>query len=582
MKVIPVRIDLMDKKSKKIRSLKYYVVRLWLLVTGILFVLFTLFSLIIAASMKNEILNSSRVFADHYAGNLNRDIQQMADTVDEMYVNNIFFRRLIIYALDDYDWVDNTWHIQSSLQEKSSAMSFLGGLFFYDTQKDSMRSAYSRENSDNFLNDRLIEWIRMHNTDSQDSGYLVQNDDVWLVSYKTIRGKTLGYLINLSDYVRSNELEDVYYIDRNGQTVCRVGSLFVSPEALEQVIVKDGQLTRGNLLLSAADVPAARLHLIIVMKSQLFLSLLSRPDFLFLVILLPVLTLIALLFFYRFHKQALLMPTEHILYKINEMKADLEDEKLTVSEKRAEAIMEYREINNRIDTMLQEINDLTEARHREELNARSALLQYYQLQIDPHFYLNCLNSISSLVQNETPEIANDMIMSLSAHFRYVFQSHRSLVSLSEELQELRNYCSIYNIKGGVPILLTIDAPDDVMDIRIPILTIQTFVENSIKHVTKKGKVLSVKVSANLDETQSSLMIRITDNGPGYSDDILETLNQPTAEFNFDSQHVGIQNLKYRCRLMYDGREHFRFYNVPQGGAATEITLPENTYEYSDH
>ena len=572
----------MSNKPAKTRSLKNYILRLWLLVTGILFILFTLFSVIFIGSMRKELLNSGQVFADHYAGNLSSDVQQMADTVDEMYVNNIFFQRLITYKLDDFDWVDNTWHIQSSLQEKSSALDFLGGLFFYDSEKDSMRSSYSQENTDNSLNDHLIEWIRTHIVNNQDTGFFMQNGEVWLISYRGTRGKFLGYLINLSDYVRSDDLEGVFYLDRNGETVCQSGTLSVSADVLQEVVRNGGQLTRGSLLLSAADIPSARLHLIIVMKSQLLRSLFSRPDFLVLLILLPILTLLELIVFYRFHKQALLMPTEHILYKINEMKADQEDEKLIESEKRADAITEYHEINNRIDTMLQEMSELTEARHREELNARSALLQYYQLQIDPHFYLNCLNSISSLVQNETPEIANDMILALSSHFRYVFQSHRSLVSLSDELQELRNYCSIYNIKGGVPILLTIDAPDEVMDIRIPILTIQTFVENSIKHVTKKGKVLSVRVSTGLDDSKENLIIRITDNGPGYSINILEKLNQPTAEFNFDAQHVGILNLKYRCRLMYDGKEQFRFYNAPQGGAATEIILPENAYEYSDH
>ena len=152
----------MSNKPAKTRSLKNYILRLWLLVTGILFILFTLFSVIFIGSMRKELLNSGQVFADHYAGNLSSDVQQMADTVDEMYVNNIFFQRLITYKLDDFDWVDNTWHIQSSLQEKSSALDFLGGLFFYDSEKDSMRSSYSQENTDNSLNDHLIEWIRTH------------------------------------------------------------------------------------------------------------------------------------------------------------------------------------------------------------------------------------------------------------------------------------------------------------------------------------------------------------------------------------------------------------------------------------
>ena len=218
----------MSNKPAKTRSLKNYILRLWLLVTGILFILFTLFSVIFIGSMRKELLNSGQVFADHYAGNLSSDVQQMADTVDEMYVNNIFFQRLITYKLDDFDWVDNTWHIQSSLQEKSSALDFLGGLFFYDSEKDSMRSSYSQENTDNSLNDHLIEWIRTHIVNNQDTGFFMQNGEVWLISYRGTRGKFLGYLINLSDYVRSDDLEGVFYLDRNGETVCQSGTLSVS------------------------------------------------------------------------------------------------------------------------------------------------------------------------------------------------------------------------------------------------------------------------------------------------------------------------------------------------------------------
>ncbi len=573
----------MKKVPKRTRSLKFLTINLWLLVTAVLFVIFTLFALMFLRSTKNELKHLGEVFADHYASNMNRDIRQMSDTVDELYVNNIFYQRLINYTLDDYDWIDNTWHIQNSLREKSAAMDYLGGLFYYDEKHDSMRSCFSQDYSEVFLTDRLREWIRLNSKNIQGSGILSHNGRDWYVSYKSRHGCYLGYLICLQDYIQSDETEEVIFLNAAGDIISRTGDHSIPDQVLRSLQGGGSAVSRRTLLLSAAPISSAGLTLINVMRADSLQSLFAMPEFIGLMILLPVLTLLALLFFYRFHNRALSLPVRHMLLKISEMKQDGQDETLLRSEKQADTIEEYREINERIDEMLREIETLTEERHREEINAKSALLQYYQLQIDPHFYLNCLNSVSSLLQNQTPEIANDMIFALSSHFRYVFQSNRTLVTLSEELQELRNYCNIYQVKGGVPILLMVDVPDEVVDWKIPILAIQTFVENSIKHVTKKGKVLTVKVHAHHSSEADGLLLRITDNGPGYPPKLLEFLNTPVSEFNFDSEHVGILNLKYRCRLLYDGKERFSFYNAPQGGAATEILIPEETvHEYSDH
>ena len=549
-------------------------INLWLLVTAVLLVIFSLFALIFLRSTKNELEHLGRVFAEHYADNMDRDIRQLSDTVDELYVNNVFYQRLINYTLDDYDWVDNTWHIQNSLREKSAAMDFLGGLFYYDAGYDSMRSCFSQDYSEVFLTDRFRDWIRENSGNTQGQSIFSHNGKDWLVSYKSRRGKFLGYLICLQDYVQSDDTEEVIFLGKDGNILSRTGNLPVTEAELGKLIGGGSAVSKGSLLLSAAPIRVSSMTLVSVMRANTFRSLFAMPQFVLLMVLLPVLALLALLYFYRFHNRALSIPVEHILLKISEMKKDQRDEDLIEAEKEADAIEEYREINERVDGLLQEIESLSEARHREEMNAKSALLQYYQLQIDPHFYLNCLNSISSLLENQTPEIANDMIYALSSHFRYVFQSNRTMVTLSEELRELRNYCNIYQVKGGVPILLSVDVPDEVVDWKIPILAIQTFVENSIKHVTKKGKVLTVKVHAHRSPEASGLLLKIVDNGPGYPPDLLEFLNTPVTDFNFDSEHVGILNLKYRCRLLYEGKERFSFYNAPQGGAAAEILIPE--------
>ena len=64
---------------------------------------------------------------------------------------------------------------------------------------------------------------------------------------------------------------------------------------------------------------------------------------------------------------------------------------------------------------------LEQDKYRKEKEAGAALLQYYQLQVRPHFFLNCLNIIAALLNERDVETVNTMIYSVSSHFRYVFR-----------------------------------------------------------------------------------------------------------------------------------------------------------------
>ena len=102
-------------------------------------------------------------------------------------------------------------------------------------------------------------------------------------------------------------------------------------------------------------------------------------------------------------------------------------------------------INEKLDELIAEMRQLEQDKYKKEKEADAALLQYYQLQVSPHFFLNCLNIIASLLHEQDVETVNTMIYSVSRHFRYVFQDYNSQVLLEEELEEVSAYCNIYII-----------------------------------------------------------------------------------------------------------------------------------------
>ena len=85
-----------------------------------------------------------------------------------------------------------------------------------------------------------------------------------------------------------------------------------------------------------------------------------------------------------------------------------------------------------------------------------------------------------------------------------------------------------------------------------------------------------------EKEERYLRIHISDNGEGYPQQMLSQLNQSVTEFQYQSAHVGVDNIKYRIYLLYGDRAKLCFYNKPNGGAVTEILLPEEAYEHTDH
>ena len=173
-----------------------------------------------------------------------------------------------------------------------------------------------------------------------------------------------------------------------------------------------------------------------------------------------------------------------------------------------------------------------------------------------------------------------MIFAVSRHFRYVFQDSDSLVTLAEEIEEVKAYCNIYIIKNAMPILLQINLEEETESCKIPILCVQTFVENSVKYAVNKSRVLSISITADRieDDGKWYTRIHITDNGEGYRSEQLEQLNRPVTEFQYHSMQVGVDNIKYRIYLLYGDKAKLYFYNSPAGGAVTEILLPQVMFE----
>lgn len=210
---------------------------------------------------------------------------------------------------------------------------------------------------------------------------------------------------------------------------------------------------------------------------------------------------------------------------------------------------------------------------KNEVDAAQTKLQYLQLQIRPHFYLNCLKNISALATMHEDEKIQELVIFLSDYFRYSFQDIRSTIPLREELEAAQSYVSLCQVLDN-PISLEFDVESDTLSAKCPPLSVLTFLENSIQHGQTSNSV--IRISARLilsDDGDPYTEITVRDNGMGFSEEALGRLNKadPT-KFIYSKEHVGIANVRFRMWLRFREKASVTFGNH-SSGAEVVLRLP---------
>lgn len=135
-------------------------------------------------------------------------------------------------------------------------------------------------------------------------------------------------------------------------------------------------------------------------------------------------------------------------------------------------------------------------KEKEELKRESLSAEFETLknQINPHFLFNSLNTLTSLIE-ENPKTATDFVQKLSSVYRYLLtQKDKETVSLREEIDFVRSYIYLNQIRFGNNLRFHIHIDAGYMDRKIVTLSIQMLIENAIKHnVISQQYPLSISI-----------------------------------------------------------------------------------------
>ena len=235
---------------------------------------------------------------------------------------------------------------------------------------------------------------------------------------------------------------------------------------------------------------------------------------------------------------------------------------------------EVRELSGTFNEMTGQIHDMKIENYEKKLEEQETFLKYLQIQKNPHFFLNMLNVIYSLAAYGNVAQIRTITLELIKHVRYVLSVEKPLVPLLQELEFTHNYLEIQRIRFPYEIKMEEEGfTEEIMQISVPPLLLQTFVENAVKYALSREDTLRIHLEAEYRD--NVLTLRISDSGPGFPETMLEELNiSGTVSADARGEHIGIHNVLSRMKLLYGSAYGYHFTNLPTEGAQVELILPQ--------
>lgn len=214
---------------------------------------------------------------------------------------------------------------------------------------------------------------------------------------------------------------------------------------------------------------------------------------------------------------------------------------------------EMGELGDQINKMLYNIKQLTTDNLNHELLVKNTEIRALQNQINAHFIYNVLESIKMMAEIKEDYDISDAITSLGKLLRYSMKWVPGNVTVEEELEYIRNYLSLINLRFDYEIYLSVNIPQVILKQRIPKMSLQPIVENAIYHgIEKMAEDTNIYMKGI--EDKEDCIIEITDAGRGMSEEEVENLyKRISGEVEVSGgagNGIGLKNVQDRIKINF--------------------------------
>ena len=214
-----------------------------------------------------------------------------------------------------------------------------------------------------------------------------------------------------------------------------------------------------------------------------------------------------------------------------------------------------------------------------QLNLRrtQAEMLAYRSQINPHFLMNTLESMSGMARYYRVEPLEELVTAMGESFRYTLRAP-DLVPLEKEIAHVKNYMRIMEIRSPGKYRLMLKADEETLNISVLSLMLQPLAENAVEHgfdCFEKDAACTMLLSTWIDKEKNRLHIRLVDNGNGMSEENLTAVckrlrdEQPPME----KHHIALNNIFRRLKIVYGDHSHMVIRSKQGFYTSVEICIP---------
>ncbi len=243
----------------------------------------------------------------------------------------------------------------------------------------------------------------------------------------------------------------------------------------------------------------------------------------------------------------------------------------------AEGSYEIRHLGQSVQNMAKQIQVLMADIVSEHEKKRKQEFDTLQSQINPHFLYNTLDIIVWMIENEKPDQAVKAVTALARFFRISLSRGKSIITVKDELEHVRNYLMIQHMRFKNRFSYTIEAEDEVLEFASLKLMLQPLVENAIYHgmefMDGDGEIFISAWKEGED-----LYLKVSDNGLGMTEEQVSRLFSDTPHTGSSrGSGIGVKNVNERIRLYFGSEYGLSIESEPDEGTVVTIHLPAVAY-----
>lgn len=241
---------------------------------------------------------------------------------------------------------------------------------------------------------------------------------------------------------------------------------------------------------------------------------------------------------------------------------------------------EIGELGRDFNIMVAEIEKLlVRVTEQQELKRKSEL-KALQMQINPHFLYNTLDSIIWMAEGGKQQEVIDMSSALARLFRLSISKGKEIIDIGSEVEHVRNYLTIQKIRYKDKLDYQISVPDELKSYKTVKIILQPLVENAIYHGIKNKEGPGLIIIGGR-KNQSGIELYVQDDGVGMNEETLRVLRDrltgsktvPAADSNLLHSGLGVHNVDERIKL-YFGKDFGLIYeSAEEQGTTVRIQLP---------